>query len=82
MPWLASFVWAYSTCDEREPTVGFEPGTFRLRSECAKRWAIRADKYQSPKGDRIIPECAINGYLYRVVDIYLSKVLTERFSIL
>ena len=35
------------------PTVGFEPGTFYLRSERAKRWAIRADKYRLPKGDRV-----------------------------
>ena len=30
------------------------------RSERAKRWTIRADKYRSPKGERILPECAIN----------------------
>ena len=52
-------------------TVGFEPGTFRLRSERAKRWAIRADKYRSPKGDHIWPECAINSYLYRVVECFV-----------
>ena len=35
MPWLTSFAWAYSTCDERKPRIkkmknsspGFEPGT-------------------------------------------------------
>ena len=27
------------------PKVGFEHGTFRLRSERAKPWAIKADKY-------------------------------------
>ena len=37
-------------------TVEFEPGAFRLRSEHAKRWAIRADKYRSSKGDRVLPE--------------------------
>ena len=31
------------------PTVRFEPGTFRLRCERAKRWAIWADKYRSPQ---------------------------------
>ena len=50
------------------PTVGFEPGTFLLRSERAKRWAIRANKYRPHKGERILPECAINSYLYRLVD--------------
>ena len=49
--------------------VGFEPRTFRLRSERAKRRAIRADKYRSPKGDCILPEYAINSYLYRVIDV-------------
>ena len=33
-------------------TVGFEPWIFRLRSERAKPWAIRADKYRAPKGGR------------------------------
>ena len=51
------------------PTVGFEPGTFRLRSERAKRWAIKAGKYRSPKGDRILAESAINSNLYRVIDV-------------
>ena len=37
-------------------TEGFEPGTFHLRSEHAKRWAIRADKYRSHKGDLVLPE--------------------------
>ena len=46
------------------PTVGFEPGTFRLRIERAKRCAIRRDKYQSPAGDHIIRECAVKSYLY------------------
>ena len=79
MPWLTSFAWAYSTCDEHElritlnekilPTVGVESGSLRLRSERAKRWAIRADKYWPPKGDHILPECAINSYLYRIVDV-------------
>ena len=49
--------------------MGFEPGSFRLRNERAKHWAIRADKYRSPKGDRILSECAINSYLYRMVDL-------------
>ena len=48
------------------PIVGFELVTFRLRSERAKRWAIRADKYGSPKGDHIIRECAIESYLYHM----------------
>ena len=51
------------------PTVGFEPWTFRIRSERAKRWAIRADKYRSPKGERILPKCAIKSYLYHLVDV-------------
>ena len=51
------------------PPGGFEPGTFRLQSERAKRWPIRADKHWSPKDDPTLPECAINSYLYRVVDI-------------
>ena len=51
------------------PTVGFEPGTFRIRNERTKRWAIRADKYRSPKGERILPECAIKSYLYHLVDV-------------
>ena len=50
---------------------GIRTGTFRLRHERSKRWAItgRADKYRSPKVGRILPECAINSYLYRVVDV-------------
>ena len=31
-----------------------QPGTFRPQGERAKRWAIRADKYRSPKGERIL----------------------------
>ena len=46
------------------PIVEFEPGTFRLRGERAMRWAIWADIYRTPKGDRILPECAIKSYLY------------------
>ena len=46
-------------------TVGF--GTFRLRSEHAKHWAIRADIYHAPKGDYILPEFAIKSYLYHVL---------------
>ena len=57
------------------PTVGFEPGTFRLRSERAKRWAFRADKYRSPKGDNILPEYAIYSYLYRMMDVVKCFVL-------
>ena len=49
--------------------MGFEPGTFRLRSERAKRWAIRADINQTHKSDLILPECAIKSYLYYVLDI-------------
>ena len=51
------------------PTVGFETGNFRIRSERAKRWDIGADKYRLPKGERISPDCAINSYLYRVIDV-------------
>ena len=47
--------------------------TFRLRSERAKRWAIRAYKYRSPKGDRILPESAIKSNLYHLVDA-VSKI--------
>ena len=59
MSWLTSFAWRYSTCGMCEPritkwkiflsTVGFEPRSFCLRSEGAKRWAIRADKNLSLK---------------------------------
>ena len=59
--------------EKYKPTVGFDPGTFRLRSERGKRWAIRADKYRSSKGDRILPECAINSNLYSVVDTSIVK---------
>ena len=61
---VISFAWAYLTCEERELritkwkfllTVGFEPGTFRVRNERAERWAIRDEKYRSPTGDRILP---------------------------
>ena len=51
------------------PLVGFEPGTFRLRSERAKRWFITADKYRPPNGDCLLPKCAINSWLYRVLDV-------------
>ena len=51
------------------PTLGFEPGTFHLWSERAKRWAISADKYQSSSRDRILPECAINSNLFCVVEL-------------
>ena len=43
------------------PTVEFELRTFCFRSEHAKRKAIRADTYRSPKGDYFLPECAINS---------------------
>ena len=43
--------------------------TFCIRSERAKRWAIRADKYRPPKGDRILPEYAIKSYLNYLVDV-------------
>ena len=46
-------------------TVGFEPGTFRLRSEGAKRWAIRAYKYRSPKDDHIL---SFFFYVIRITD--------------
>ena len=59
MSWLTSFAWRYSTCGMCEPritkwkiflsTVEFEPRSFCLRSEGAKRWAIRADKNLSLK---------------------------------
>ena len=49
------------------PTMGFEPGTFRIRSERTKRLAIGANEYQSPKGERILPKCAIESYLYHLV---------------
>ena len=42
-------------------TVDFEPGAFHLRSERAKRWAIRADKYWSRKGDCVIFHFVILG---------------------
>ena len=51
------------------PTVGFEPGTFRIRSERAKRWATRADKYRSSEGDHVKRECAFKSYLYHLVDV-------------
>ena len=51
------------------PTMGFEPGTFRIRSERATRWAIRADKYRSPKGECILPKCVIKSYLYHLVNV-------------
>ena len=51
------------------PTVGFEPGTLCIRSERAKRWAIGANEYRSPKGERLLPECAIKSYLYHLVDV-------------
>ena len=82
MSLLISFAWSYLTCEEREPiitkwknvsTVGFETGTFRILSERAKRWAIGADKYRSPKGGRILPEFSINiynvNYLYHKIDV-------------
>ena len=40
-------------------TVGFEPRTFRLQSERAKRWAVTSDTYQSPKGYRVLPELSM-----------------------
>ena len=72
MPLLTDFICIVNRELQNEkflPTVGFEPGTFLLRRERAKCWAIRADKYRSPKGDCILPECAINSYMYRVVDV-------------
>ena len=41
------------------PTVEFEPGIFRLQSERAMRWAIRADKYRSPKDELVLPELSM-----------------------
>ena len=29
-----------------------------------------SEHVEAPKGDRILPECATNSYLYRMVDIY------------
>ena len=51
------------------PTVGFKPGTFRLRSERDMLSAIGADKYRSPKGDLISPDYAVKSYLYHLVDV-------------
>ena len=51
------------------PPMGFEPATSRLRSERAKHWAIRADKYRSDKGDRILPVCGISSNQCCVVDL-------------
>ena len=79
-----SFAWAYLICDERELRItkwkilahsGIRNGTFRLRSERAKRSTIRADEYRSHKVDRILPERAINSYLYRVVDVITCFVV-------
>ena len=39
------------------PIVGFEPGTFRLRCERAKRLTTRADIYRAL--DRVLSEFAI-----------------------
>ena len=61
-----------TTCDEREPKItkwnyfaqsGIEPGTFRFRGERAKRWAFRADKYRSPKGDRMTFHVTFKDFL-------------------
>ena len=49
--------------------MGLEPGTFRIQSEHAKRLAIGADKYRSPKGESILPECVVKSYLYHLVDV-------------
>ena len=55
MPWLLSFAWAYSNCEERKSRitkwkilaeVEFEPGTFPLRSKRAKHCASKFDIYQ------------------------------------
>ena len=56
--WLISFAWDYSNCKEREsritnenffPTVGFEPGTFRLEgrraTNCTTRSVIHNQEY-------------------------------------
>ena len=39
------------------PTVGFEPGIFRLWSQLAKRCTTRSSAYWN--ADRVLPECAI-----------------------
>ena len=59
---MVDFTWPVRSANQKLqnekflPTVGFEPRTLRIRSERAKRWAIRADKYWTPKGDCVLPE--------------------------
>ena len=48
------------------PTVGFEPGSFRLRIERDNHCATRSDIYRN---DSVLPACAIKIYLYYVVDV-------------
>ena len=64
-PWLISFVWACSSCKEMQwrhtkwktkwiILVGFEPGTFRLRSRRAIECATRFDIPNRLKINRVI----------------------------
>ena len=62
---MVDFIYIYLTCEEQEPTITkwkilahsrFQTRDFRLRRERANCWAIRADKYWSLKGDRVLPE--------------------------
>ena len=48
-------------CDSNPGPSGYDANSLS--------YAIKADKYRSPEGDRILPECAINNYLYRMVDL-------------
>ena len=51
------------------PTVGFEPGTFRLRSELAMRWAISWAIYRALKFSLRFTWACFWNYLNHVVDV-------------
>ena len=50
------------------PAVGFEPGTFRLRSELAKRLLVEIS-IDHLKVDRVLYKCAIKTYMYHAYHV-------------
>ena len=53
------------------PTMGFEPGTFRLRSDLVKHSLLDQIlvSIEHLKVERVLPVCAIKIDLYHVVDV-------------
>ena len=61
-------------------TAGFEPGTFRVRSERAKRRAIGADIYRTPK--ETIQSCLLYYFIKcnYMAFLHLVKVVRDVFE--